>query len=273
MSFWNETILPALEGVFADIIGILPNLFGALTIFVMGWIVASLLRRFISRLLDKVGFNGIVEKAGITSFLHKAGYAKPASSIIGQLIFWMVLLTFILSAAESLQMHAVANILQQFVAFIPKLIAVAFLLVLGIMLARFVGGMVQGAAAESGIEFADLIGKIVSNLIVISVAVIAISQLEIESGILNILFGVLLGAFGLAIALTLGLGTRTISQNIISGVYARRGFQVGQKVTVGDISGEIREIGTVNTVIKSKKGLVAVPNTCMIEDFTTIEAE
>lgn len=271
MHFWNDTVFPALSGVFADVIGILPNLLGALSILIIGWILAGLLRRVVSRLLDKVGFNGLAERAGIAGFLERSGFAKPPSWVIGQLIFWMVLLTFLLSAAENLKLGALVNTLQSFVAFIPNLITVAFMLVFGVVLANFVGKLVQGAASEAGMEIGGIVSKIVSNLIILIVVVIAISQLKIESSVLLIVFGALLGAFGLAIALTLGFGTRNIANNIISGVYARKIFSVGQTVRVNNVEGEIIDIGTASTVIKSGKKTIAMPNHMLIENVTEHE--
>lgn len=272
--FWNGTVWPGIQGIYSDIVGILPTLLGALTIFVVGWILAGILRRMVSRLLDKVGFNAVVERAGISGFLQRSGYAKPPSAIIGQLVFWMVILTFLLSAAERLQMQAVVSTLQQFVAFIPNLITVAFLLVFGAVLARFLGGLVQGAASESGMDFGEMLGKLVSNLVIIAVVIIAISQLDIEAGVLNIILSALLGALALAAAITVGFGSRNVSRGMISGVYARKGFEVGQQLKLSNVEGEIVEIGTVSTIVKTKAGKkVSIPNHLMVEEIAEFTSE
>lgn len=268
---WTETVVNALTNVINDVIGVLPNLMGALSLLIVGWILAAFVRRFVSKLLDKLGFNSIVEKAGITDFLHKAGFLKPASWVVGQLIFYMLMLLFLLSAAESLQLNALAQTLQKFVAFMPNLITVVFILVFGVMLARFIGGLVQGAAAEAGIDFANVIGALVTNIIVFAIIVVSVTQLEIESDVLNILFASLLGAFGLAIALTLGFGARDVARNIIAGVYARKLFQGGQKLRVGQAEGEILEVGTVSTVVRTDKGRCTIPNSLLIDEIAETE--
>jgi len=271
MGSWTETVFTALNNVLSDIVGVLPSLLGALSLILIGWILASLVRRFVSKLLDRLGFNSIVEKAGISDFLHNAGFLKPASWVVGQLIFYMLMLLFILSAAESLQLNALAETLQKFVAFMPNLITVVFILVFGVMLARFIGGMVQGAAAEAGIDFANVIGALVTNIIVFAIIVVSVTQLEIESDVLNILFASLLGAFGLAIALTLGFGARDVARNIIAGVYARKLFQGGQRLRVGGAEGEILEVGTVSTVVRTAKGRCTIPNALLIDQIAEVE--
>lgn len=271
MKFWNEVILPALQNVFADILGVLPKLLAALVILLIGWMIAKLLDNFARRVLQRVGFNKLADKTGISSFLKNAGFQKDVSWVIGKLIYWMLMLIFLLSAAETLELTALALSVQKIVAFIPNLIAVVLILVFGSMFANIAGRFVRGAATEAGFDFAAFLGKLVTNIIIIAVAVIAITQLEIQSSVLDITFAAILGAFALAIAITLGLGTRAVSNNIISGVYARKTFQPGNHIIVNQIEGEIISIGTVNCAVKTSKGIVNMPNSDLIEQATLIQ--
>lgn len=267
MSTWQQIILPALQGVLDNILGILPDLIGALVILLVGWTLATLLDRVVRRLLQRIGFNRLAERAGIRGFIRNTGFAQEPSWVVGKLIFWLTLLTFFLPAAEQLNLTAISLTLEKLVTFIPNLIAVVLMIIFGALFARLMGGITRGAAKEAGIEFADLLGRLVSTVILIIVVVMALAQLEIQSGILEIAFAALLGAFALAIALTLGLGTRTVAQNLVSGVYARRSFQLGQRIQVKGMQGEIVEIGTVNTLIRDAGQLISVPNSLLVEEI------
>ncbi len=271
MPIWDTYISPALKNMVDTIIGIFPKFLAALSILILGWILARIVRKVFGKLLDKLGFNTLVEKAGIAGFLQRSGFLKPPSWIIAQMIFWLIMLSFMLSAAESLEMNALVAMLQRFVAFIPNLITVAFILVFGIIAANFLGKLIQGAADGAGIEFANVLGKLVSNILIIAIFVVSVSQLDIEASVLLILFASLLGAFGLAIALTLGLGSRIVSQNIISGMYVRKSFEVGQEINLRETSGEIVEIGTVNTTVKTKDDLVILPNHILLGEITRVK--
>jgi hypothetical protein len=273
VDFWNEVILPALNQIFSDMMGIIPLLLAAIIILLVGYIISKIIENIVRRVLKKVGFNTIAEKAGIATFLKNAGFDKEVSWVIGKLTFWMLFLIFLLSAAETLQLTALAVSLNQIVAFIPNLIAVILILVLGAMLARITGKLVTASARNAGLDFAPFLGKLVHNIILIAVAFIAISQLEIDSAILDTTFGAMVGAFALAIALTLGLGSREISHNIICGVYARKTFQIGQIVSVNNVQGKIVQIGTINTVLQSENGLHTLPNADLIGNTTHIKTE
>jgi hypothetical protein len=267
----QEILLPVLDGIYAQILGILPSLLAATIILLVGWLVARGFSGLVSRLLKKMRFNSMAERAGITGFLRNSDFDREPSWIVGRVIFWLLMLTFILSAANTLQLTMFAATIQKVVSFIPNLIAVIFIVVLGAWFARFAGRITRGTAMESGIGGADLLGKLTTNLILVMVAVIAINQLEIQSSILEIAFAAVLSAVGLAIALTLGIGTKSIAQNIISGVYARKSFHPGQKITVGETKGKILQIGTVNTTIGRDEKVVSIPNRMLVEEIAVSE--
>ncbi len=266
MGFWNDIILPALRQIVAQILAILPNVLAALAILIVGWIVARLVDSVVTRVLQRLGFNRMAERAGIGSFMKNAGFTQEPSWVVGKLMFWLLMLTFVLSSAEMLHLTMVAETLQKLVAFLPNVIAVIFMVVFGALFARFVSRLTRGAAKEAGLDIADFLSKLVNYLIIIMVVVIAINQLEIQSSVLEIAFAALLGAFALAIALTLGIGTQSVAQNIISGVYARRMFRVGDSVRINHTEGQILEIGTVSTRIRNAEDIVSLPNKMLINE-------
>ncbi len=270
-TFWESMLLPALRGIYEQFINIVPNILAALVILLIGWLIAKALSGLTRRLLKRVKFNDMAERAGITSFLGNAGFRREPSRIVGTLIFWLLMFTFILSAANTLNLTMIAETIQSLVSFIPNIIAVVFIIVFGSLFARFLGRVTRGAAAEMGIDTADFLGKLVNNLILIMLVMIALNQLEIQSSVLEITFAAVLGAFALAVALTLGIGTKSIAQNIISGVYARKSFQVGQKVKVQGKEGEVVEIGAVNTKLQNGKSLLSIPNKILMEEIAECE--
>lgn len=268
MALWEDILLPSLQQMAEDIAGILPNIVAALLVLLAGWMIAKGLASLSRRILQRFGFNSIAERAGITGFLTDSGFAQEPSWMVGKLVYWLIIFSCILAVADILQLTVMAATMQRVVAFIPNIIAVILIIVFGSLLARVLSGVVRIGASNVGIEFAEVLGKAVNMIILIMVMVMAFSQLEIESVVLEITFAAILGAFGLAIALTLGLGSRAVAQNILSGVYARKSFQIGQTISIHDHQGEVIQIGTVNTVLRtSDDKTVTVPNTILISEI------
>ena len=67
-------------------------------------------------------------------------------------------------------------------------------------------------------------------------------------------------------ALAMGLGSRDIAQQILSGIYVRELYDVGQTVKVGDLEGQIEEIGTVKTLLMTADGqMVSIANRLLLD--------
>ena len=79
-------------------------------------------------------------------------------------------------------------------------------------------------------------------------------------------FSILDTIIGLAVALAMGLGSREIAGQILAGIYVRELYQVGQQVRVGEVEGQIEEIGTVKTTVLTDDGdLVSLSNRILLE--------
>ena len=64
----------------------------------------------------------------------------------------------------------------------------------------------------------------------------------------------------------MGLGSRGIAGQILAGIYVRELYQVGQHVRVGEVEGQIEEIGTVKTTVLTDDGeLVSLSNRVLLE--------
>ena len=68
------------------------------------------------------------------------------------------------------------------------------------------------------------------------------------------------------VALAFGLGSRELVGQILAGIYVRELYEVGQRVRLADIEGQIEEIGTVKTLLLTDDGeLASVANKVLLE--------
>ena len=142
----------------------------------------------------------------------------------------------------------------------------ALVLLAGVLLAQLLNGVVRGAAEGVGLEYANGLGRIAQGLIIIISLSVAIGQLEVKTDLLNNVIAIVLISVGAAVALALGLGSRDIAGQILAGIYVRELYAVGQQIQIGEIEGQIEEIGTVKTTLLTESGeLVSVANRVLLE--------
>ncbi len=267
---WTQGIVNAMTTVWTPVAGFIPRFFGALVVVLVGFVVAKLLDTLLSKLLAKLGLDRLMAGTGLTKMLGRVGIQVPVSSLIGKIVYWFDLLIFLVSAAESLGLDRVSATLDMLALYLPKVLGAALVLLAGVLLAQLLSGIVRGAAEGVGLDYAHGLGRIAQGLVILISISVAIGQLEVKTDLLNNVIAIALISIGLAAALALGLGSRDIAAQIIAGIYVRELYQVGQEVKVGDIEGQIEEIGTVKTILLTDEGdLVSVANRTLLDQRVT----
>ena len=263
---WTQALVAAMTTLWSKIAGFIPNLFVALILGLLGFVVAKLLDTLLSKLLAKLGLDRLMTGTGLTKLLARVGIQVPVSTLIGKIVYWFVLLIFLVSAAESLGLPRLSATLDVLALYLPKVFGAALVLLVGVLLAQLVSSLVRGAAEGVGLDYSAGLGRIAQGLVIIISISVAIGQLEVKTDLLNNVIAIVLISVGLAVALALGLGSREIAGQILAGIYVRELYQVGQQVRIGEVEGQIEEIGTVKTVLLTEEGeLVSVANRTLLE--------
>jgi small-conductance mechanosensitive channel len=266
LDLWTQSLKEAMAALWTKVAVFIPNLFVALILVLLGFVVAKLLDTLLSKLLGKVGLDRLMAGTGLTKLIARAGIQVPVSALIGKIVYWFVLLVFLVSAAESLGLQRVSATLDVLALYLPKVFGAAMVLVIGVLLAQLVSGLVRSAADGVGLDYANGLGRIAQGLVIILSISVAIGQLEVKTDLLNNVIAIVLISVGLAVALALGLGSRDIAAQILAGIYVRELYEVGQQLKVGDVEGQIEEIGTVKTTLLTDDGeLVSLSNREILE--------
>jgi hypothetical protein len=193
----------------------LPELIGAIIIFVVGWIIARLVKAGIEKLLKLVRFDTATEKTGVNNFLKKGEIVKAPSAIVGMLVYWFIMILVIIASLDALGLPIVSDMLNSIFLYIPNVVAAIIVLVLGLLMGNLLAAVVRTAASNAGLKNAEGLGKISLYAIVVFAASIALIQLGIGEEIVVSAFGFVFGAAALALALAFGLGGRDVAANYL----------------------------------------------------------
>jgi small-conductance mechanosensitive channel len=210
-----QAVTRSLSDGLGAILGALPALIGALVILVVGFIIAKVLQGIVTRVLQSMGFEGWMESGGIKQFFDRSQTNQTPLSIVGKLIFWLVFFIAITMAVDTLGISAISDVLSQFIAYIPQIIAAILILVLATLLANFVAGIVRGATGS------NVIGSVAQYGIIVFAAFAALTQLGIAPELIAPTFLILLGAVALASAIAFGLGGQDVAQQIVEDGYEK----------------------------------------------------
>src|SRR5215212_633009 len=202
------------EGL-AAILGALPALIGAIVILLVGFIIAKVLQGIVTRVLQSMGFEGWMKSGGIKQFFDRSQTNQTPLSILGKLIFWLVFFIAITMAVDTLGISAISDVLAQFIAYIPQIIAAILILVLATLLANFVAGIVRGATGS------NIVGSVAQYGIIVFAAFAALTQLGIAEELIAPTFLILLGGVSLAAAIAFGLGGQGVARQMVEEGYEK----------------------------------------------------
>ncbi len=203
------TVVSGAWNAFATkITAFLPALIGAIIVFVVGWIVARLVKLTVVKLLTLIRFEKATEKTGVNEFLRKGNIAKTSSEIIGALVYWFIMILVIIASLDALGLPIVSDLLNSIFLYIPNVVAAVIVLILGFLLGNLLSTVVRTAASNAGLETAEGMGKVALYAIVFFSGAIALNQLGIGEEIVAAAFIIAFGAFALAMAIAFGLGGR-----------------------------------------------------------------
>ena len=209
VDLFQQLIVAPLQAAMNQLLAFAPSILGALFILLVGGLIAKLLERVIIRVLKTLSLDKLAEQVQLASILAKGGIRRKLSELIGAIVYWIVMLAFVMTALNALNLTVAAELFQQIVSFLPNVIASVFILTVGVFAAAFLATTVRTAASNSGIVQAQLLGQAVQMAVVVFTLVAALQQLRIE--FVGEVFLIILGGISLGCALAFGLGCRDLA--------------------------------------------------------------
>ena len=213
------TFLERLQGSFAQFAEFVPALFGALIILFAGYLLAKLIERGTERLFRRLRLNYLLERGGVMQAVERSGSHLNPSRVLANLVFWFVMFVVIMIAANALGMETLADVFSELVGYIPSMMAAIVLLIVGIVLGRFVGGLILASAGA--IQGGPTLARVGRWGVILLAIFMALQQLGIANEIVVTAFAILFGAVALALALSFGLGNRELAGEITRAWYER----------------------------------------------------
>jgi hypothetical protein len=189
---------PATE-MLERLLAAVPNLVAAALILVVTWFVAKFVADLLSRLLAGMGLDTLPAKLGMSEAF--AGPLKP-SGLVGFLALFFAMLFATVEAAHRLDFTQVRDLVSMFIKFGGEVLLGGAILVIGFWLASLAFNAISRASGKTGL--ARLARLAILGLVI----AMGLRAMGIADDIVNLAFGLTLGAVAVAFALAFGLGGR-----------------------------------------------------------------
>ena len=196
---WSQGI----EDAWSDVAAFIPKLVGAIAVFVIGWIVAKIVRKVIVKVLNTIKLDTYVDKAGLGAPLERAGYPNSVD-LIGKIIYFALMLLVIQLTVGVFGDTAISAAIDDMVAFIPKLIVAIVIIIITGVIANAVRELMSPAVKH--LSAGGLLTKAAFVAIWMIGAFAALDQLEVAADIVDTLFQTIVYSLGFIIVIKFGVG-------------------------------------------------------------------
>lgn len=226
---WQNAFLTVSGNVLASVIAFLPNLLGALAVFIFGLVLGGWLKAVVVKLFSLIQLSALVKKSGFNQFLEKAEVKLKLEEILGGTVRWLVIFVFSVTAINILGLTTVSEVLTGVLAYIPRVISAVLVLTVGALLAGLVEGLIKGALGQIDVKTSRLFGKVGSWLIMVFATLAAINELGIAQSLINSLFIGFVAMLALGFGLAIGLGAKDLVAEVLGEWYQNFKKEVRKK--------------------------------------------
>jgi hypothetical protein len=214
----TETISTALRDAWGSfLLGVellLPQILAALSIVVVGWLVAALLGVVVRYVLGWLKFNAFAQRTGASDLLKKAEL-PTANVVAGRLVFWLVWIGFLISGAETLGFSGMRELMTGFAGFLPRLGAALLILAVGFVVANFAWRATLLAAVNAQVRSARIVSGAVRFLVLVLAIAMALDQIAVARSVVVAAFAITFGAVMLGLAIALGIGGGPVAARVL----------------------------------------------------------
>lgn len=203
-----EAISEPATAMLYEIMHAIPNIIAAALILILAYVVSKLVARLVTEVVAGTGVDEIPAKLDVQRFFG----STKLSNVVGYLIILFTMLFAVSEAANRLGFEQISGLIAMFIYFGANILLGAVILVIGFWLANIVANIVQRGEYNSSRWLANLVRVLIMGLVI----AMGLRAMGIADSIVNLAFGLTLGAVAVAFALAFGLGGRQPAERVLT---------------------------------------------------------
>jgi len=263
---FSDVALKSLTNIWLEITTIFPNIIGAFIVLLVGWIVTKLVVKIIKKVLKAVKANKLDDKLNDIEIIEGKKLEFDTVKVVTNLVKYLMYIIIFVTASDIMGLDIITEQISNLLSYIPQLLSAIVIFVVGLLFANFVKNGLKSLFESMDLSGGKMISQVVFFLMLTFIGVTALNQAGIDTEIITNNINMIIAAFLLAFAIAFGLGARLIVGKLMHTFYARKMFEVGQKITFNEEAYTIEEVKSISVILKNSKGKLIVPINDLMEN-------
>lgn len=215
---WSEVTLDSLQNLWGGFVSFLPEMVGALVVFIVGWFVAVWIGKLITEILKRLRLDEIFKQAKWEEALEAAELEPHASRFVGAIVKWVLVIVFLLAAVQILGLTSFASFLENIVSWLPNLIVAVAIFIVAAIIADLCEKIAKAVVGKLGVGYVNVLGVIIRWAVWIFAILAILSQLGIAKEIVHILVSGFVALIVISTSLAFGLGGKDLAKDVLEDV-------------------------------------------------------
>ncbi len=261
--------MDAILGFFTSLFSQLPSIIFAIVLLVVAFIAANIVKSLVTKLLKAIKAENWLNKIGV-----KDAATNSSIDFVAKLAYFVTFLLFLPGVLDKLGMQSVStpitNMVNSFLAFIPKLVAAGIIVAVGLFVAKIVKELlvpvlkaikVDALQEKAGIEadektlFSNIIASVVYGIIVLVVITAALDQLGIAAisapanAVVATVFAMIPNVLGAIVIIAVGVFIAKLVASLLESLLAG----VGADSLLTKVTGDEKKVSlskVISSVVK-----------------------
>jgi hypothetical protein len=218
-----------------------------------------MIAKAVEKIVKKANIDKVTDKLNEIDFIAKTPIEIKASSIIGKIVYYFLLIVVAMISAEILDMAVVTTLISDIIRFFPNLIVAIIILIIGLIFSDAIRKIVLTTCQSLAIPAAKVISSFIFYFLFISIFISALSQAGIKTEFLATNLSILIAGAVFAFAIGYGLASKETVSNFLSSSYSNNILKTGDFVKIGDSKGRIVKITKSSVTIENDDRIVVIP--------------
>ena len=214
----TDIVRSSLLTLWGNVAAFVPQFVAAIVVFLIGWLIAAILGKVAYHIVKALQINRALEGLGFKTALERGGMKLDAPKFFDELVKWFFIIVFLMAATDIVGLGQVTEFLRTVVLYLPNVIVAAFVVLIGVLLARFLEHAVRVSVRAAKLASANFLALLTRWSVLIFSFLIALDQLKVAPEIIRIFVTGIVAMVAIAGGLAFGLGGRDLAEDWLGDV-------------------------------------------------------
>jgi small-conductance mechanosensitive channel len=210
----GSTLTTSFNDAFYAVVNFTPKFLAGAIIFIIGIVVASILKQVVLSLFRALKLESFLKKYGVPEMKDEFTWAN----ILSEIVRWFVIIVFLIPTADVWGLPRIITVLNEFLNYLPNVFVAAVIAMVGFVFARLSHDVILASAKGVDNQTATAIASVARWAINVFVILAVLSQLGVATDLIKILFTGLVAMLAIAGGIAFGLGGQNTAKDVVEGL-------------------------------------------------------